>query len=95
MHEADEGEWNILNLNDDEADHLKRISRDISQHLALAENAAVITLNGLMSLKQYPRIDKPEAFVSLLMAKSAKNVRFAVKGLKLGYYSGASSALRI
>jgi len=28
------------------------------------------------------------------MAKSAKNVRFAVKGLKLGYYSGASAALR-
>lgn len=95
MHEADESEWNILNLNDDEADHLKRISKDASHHLASAENAAVITLNGLMSLNHYPRIDKPEAFVSLLMAKSAKNVRFAVKGLKLGYYSGASSALRI
>lgn len=94
MYEADDSEWTILNLNDDEANHLKRISGDISHHLSLAENAVVITLNGLMSLKQYPRIDEPGAFVSLLMTKSAKNVRFAVKGLELGYYSGASSALR-
>lgn len=94
MHEADKDEWDILNLNDDEANHLKKISVDTSQHLASAENAAVICLNGLMSLKKYPQIGESEAFVSLLMAKSAKNVRYAIKGLKLGYYSGASSVLR-
>jgi len=89
-----ENEWNTLSLDQDETGHIKKIDKNISRHLTLAEKAAVITLNGLMSLKRYPRIDEPEGCVSLLMAKSAKNVRFAVKGLKLGYYSGASAVLR-
>jgi len=32
--------------------------------------------------------------VILLFSKSAKNIRFAVKGLRLGYYSGASAVIR-
>ena len=91
---ADDNEWNVLNLNGDETDHIKKISGEIADHLALAENAAVITVNGIMSLKEYPHIDEPEGIVSLLLVKLAKNVRFAVKGLKLGYYSGASAVLR-
>lgn len=90
----DESEWNILSLNDDEVEHYKQIGEEAEQRLALAEAASIITLNGLMSLEEYPRINEVKALVTLLMAKAAKNVRLAVIALKLGYYAGASAILR-
>lgn len=91
---ADDSEWNVLNLDNDETEHLKDVSDEISHNLLLAEKASIIAVNGIMSQKEYPHIHEPEGLASLLLVKSAKNVRFAVKGLKLGYYSGASAVLR-
>ena len=90
----DESEWNMLSLNDDEVEHYRQIGGEVEQHLALAEAASIITLNGLMSLEEYPRINEVKALVTLLMAKAAKNVRLAVIDLKLGYYTGTSAILR-
>lgn len=90
----DESEWKMLTLNDDEEEHYKQIGGEAERHLALAEAASIITLNGLMSLEEYPRINEVKALVTLLMAKAAKNVRLAIIGLKLGYYAGASAILR-
>lgn len=90
----DTNEWQFLHLNDDETLHYKQLSREVGQHLALAENAAIITVNGLMSLEDHPHINEPAGLVSLLMVKTAKNIRLGVIGLKLGYYPGASAVLR-
>ncbi len=90
----DQKELIILNLGYDETDHIKMIKEKIVGYLLLAENAAIISINGLTYLDEACYLDEPEGVVNLLMAKSAKNIRFAIKGLKLGYYSGASAILR-
>jgi hypothetical protein len=83
-----------LNLGYDETDHIKIIDEKVMGRIILAENAAIITIGGLTNLKERLYLDEPEGIINLLMIKSAKNIRFATKGLKLGYYAGASTILR-
>ncbi len=87
-------EWQILELQQDEAEHKKQVTGDVKQHLDHASAAAGLALNGLVTLKDPPGINEPQGLVSLLIAKSARNVRFAVNGLRLGYYTGASAVLK-
>ncbi len=61
----DESEWNVLSLNDDEVEHYRQIGGGAEQHLALAEAASIITLNGLMSLEKYPRINEVKALITV------------------------------
>ncbi|MFZ7134135.1 MAG: hypothetical protein ACOWWR_17460 [Eubacteriales bacterium] len=84
----------LLNLGDEEIDHCNRIDENILRYLDLSETAVIITLNGLTSLQEYQPLYETDSIINLLMVKSAKNVRFVVRGLKLGYYSGSSSVLR-
>lgn len=90
----EKNKWNVLNLDDDEKEHYKKINKEICNRLELTENGSIISLNGLVSLKKWPHTNEPEMVVNLLMIKSAKNVRYAIKGLKMGYYSGANAVLR-
>lgn len=83
-----------LILDDDELYHYQMVSPDVGNRLSLAEQAAVITLNGLISLDKPPRINDIKALETFLLAKSAKDIRFAAIGVKLGYYSSASAVLR-
>ena len=78
----------------DELDHQKSISDEIKKYLALAYYGAVLAVNGLYAADDKPRIDEPKGLVSLLLTKAAQNVRFAVRGLTYGYYSGAIAVLR-
>mgnify|MGYP001597260218 CR=1 FL=1 len=87
-------EWKLLQLEEDEAEHNRQVTGDVKQHLDLASAAAALTLNCLVSLKDSPRINEAEGLVSLLIAKASRNVRFAVNGLRLGYYTGASAVLK-
>lgn len=87
-------EWKLLQLEQDEAEHNRQVTGDVKQHLDLASSAAALTLNSLVSLKDSPRINEAEGLVSLLIAKSSRNVRFAINGLRLGYYTGASAVLK-
>ncbi len=92
MTEMSNSEFN--KFDDDEAEHLRNLSEDVLKHLALARNAAIITLNGLMSLEMPIRLNEPEGIILFLMAKCAKTLRFSLIGLKIGYYSGAATLLR-
>ena len=87
-------EWKFLELEQDEAEHNRQVVGDVKQHLDSASAATALTLNALVSLKDSPRINEAEGLVSLLIAKSSRNVRFAVNGLRLGYYTGASAVLK-
>jgi len=78
----------------DELDHQKSISDEIKKNLALAYYGAVLAVNGLYATNDTLRLDESKGLVSLLLTKAAQNVRFAVRGLTSGYYSGAISVLR-
>lgn len=69
---AGDNEGNVLSLDDDATVHIKKIGEELAHHLALAEDAAMITLNRLKSLKKPLRIDEPQGLVSLLFAESSK-----------------------
>jgi hypothetical protein len=79
---------------EDEQDHQKSISAEIKKYLALAYYGGVLAVNGLYAANDTFRLDEPKSLVSLLLTKAAQNVRFAVRGLTDGYYSGAISVLR-
>jgi hypothetical protein len=79
---------------DDEVDHLEMINSDVDRYLSQAKNAAMIALRGLSSLERPLKLNDTQALEMLLLAKSAKDIRFAVIGLRLGYYSGANAVLR-
>ncbi len=83
-------ESEYLEIDDDEEYHLQQIPTEVTQYLSLANSAAILSLNGLMSIVT----ESTEGLRSFLLAKSAKNVRFASLGAKLGYYSGAYAASR-
>ena len=78
----------------DELDHQKSISDEIKKNLGLAYYGAVLAVNGLYATNDTLRLDESKGLVSLLLTKAAQNVRFAVRGLTDGYYSGAISVLR-
>ena len=88
------GEYHSLELNDDESYHLHEITDVQMGYLSLAYNAAVLSLNGLMSVSNPPVLNSPKGIIHLLLAKSAKTVRFASLGAKLGYYSGSYAVTR-
>lgn len=90
----EENETGEFSLEQDESEHFERISDEVMQNIELAESAAKITINGFASIKEPVRINEARGLVLLLLAKAAKNVRFAAVGLKLGYYSGVSAVVR-
>lgn len=90
----DTSDWGSLSLNEHESEHYEKLGIEIQQQLDLAEDAAFISLHGLTSSEHYPRLDDPKGLAFLFMIKTAKSIRFAVIGLRLGYYTGASSVMR-
>lgn len=91
MNTFDDSQWTF---DDDEMEHISKLHGDILERLQKTEKAAVLTINGINSIKTLPFIYEPEGHISLWLVKSARNVRLAVKGLKLGYYSGVAGVLR-
>jgi len=85
---------NEFDFDDDEKEHYQKIEEEIAETLHLAHTASVITLNGLCLLDSPSRTNTAPALVTFLMSKTANSIRYAVKGLKLGYYSSASTVLR-
>ena len=85
---------NEFDFDEDEKDHFQVIEEEIVETLHLANTASVITLNGLGLLDSLPRINTAPALVTFLMAKTANSIRYAVNGLKLGYYSSTAIVLR-
>lgn len=91
---VESGHERFLELNNDETEHRREVTADIARTLEQASNAAGLALNGIITADDVPNLNEPKGIVSLLLAKSAQNVRFACTGLALGYYSGAYGALR-
>jgi hypothetical protein len=89
-----ENEEYFLDIRPDEWDHTEKISEEIEQYLDLAENAAIITLNGFGAIQEPVRFNQTKGLILLLPSKAAKNIRFATVGLRLGYYSGSSAVIR-
>lgn len=83
-----------LEININETQHYRDISDEIMNYITLAENASLITLNGLSDSKEPIQINETRGLVLLLLAKAAKNIRLAAIGLRLGYYSGVSAIIR-
>lgn len=81
-------------LDEDEDHHRASIPEELLEQLSLAEDAARLTLNGLSDIDETLDLTSPRGLVILLLAKSAKGVRFAALGIQLGYYSGSSAVLR-
>ena len=92
--QLDENEWRFLHLDDDEAAHKRQIAGEIQKVLLLTNRAAILTMNGLISLENVPPFNEPKGLIFLLLAKVAQNIRFATIGLRLGYYTGACAVLR-
>ncbi|MBI2846739.1 MAG: hypothetical protein HYX82_02540 [Chloroflexi bacterium] len=84
----------FLELDEDEVEHNKQVSEEAKYFIDLSKEAAVITLYGLPRVEEELAINEPKALVSLLLAKSAQNIRFACSGLRVGYYTGVSAVLR-
>ena len=81
-------------LDHDEAAHAELVAGEALRNLDLANNAALLALNGLTSAEDTWQLSEPQGLISLLLAKTAQNIRYAVMGLQVGYYSGASAVLR-
>ena len=81
-------------LDHDEAAHLSQLPEALQVRLHLANTAAVAALNILTVSEDYAALNEPKGLSALLLAKCAHDMRFAVNGLSLGYYSGASAVLR-
>lgn len=81
-------------LDEDEDHHRESIPEELLEQLSLAEDAARLTLIGLSDIDETLDLTSPRGLVILLLAKSAKGVRFAALGIQLGYYSGSSAVLR-
>lgn len=75
-----------------EAEHIIQISDEVEDRLIKTETAARIVVDGL-ELAKYD-LREVSGVVFLIFGRIAKNLMFATKGLRLGYYSGASGILR-
>ena len=89
-----EGRFVDLELDWDEADHLRRIPQDAGDRIALTRAAAILTLNGQDVVDKLIQLNDPRRLVSLMLAKSAQDLRFASIGIRLGHYSGVFAVLR-
>lgn len=88
-----QNEQQFISLTRDEAEHRAKVTGDVKRRLDLASDAVALTLSALMSLAEPLARNEPRGFVSLLFARCANNIRFAVLGLETGYYTGASAVL--
>jgi hypothetical protein len=85
---------NEFDFHEDENDHFQTLQSDVIDNLDLANTASILALNALGLLDNQPPINSTSALVNFLMAKTANSIRYAVKGLKLGYYSSTATVLR-
>jgi hypothetical protein len=90
----DVDEERVLYLDDDEVEHRNALPEQYNRRLWLANTAAYISLHGLTSIDRFPETNDPGFVVHLLLVRCAQNIRFAVSGLSLGYYTGSSAVLR-
>ncbi|MBI4287341.1 MAG: hypothetical protein HY671_02795 [Chloroflexi bacterium] len=90
---TDQNERQFISLTHDEAEHRERVTGDVRRRLEAASDAVALTLSALTSLAEPLARNEPRGFVSLLFARCANNIRFAVLGLETGYYTGASAVL--
>jgi hypothetical protein len=85
---------NEFDFHEDENDHFQELQSDVIDDLDLATTASIMALNALGLLDSQPHINTAPALVNFLMAKTANSIRYAIKGLKLGYYSSSATVLR-
>lgn len=81
-----------LELEWDEAEHVASVPEDVGDRIALTAAGAVLTLSGIATARL--TLSEPKGLLSLLLAKSAQDLRFASIGMSLGYYSGVYALLR-
>lgn len=89
-----EGRSVDLELDWDEAEHVTSVPQDVGDRIALTRAAAVLTLNGMEVADGPLPINDPKGLASLMLAKSAQDLRFATIGMSLGHYSGVFAVLR-
>lgn len=94
-----EGDYTKLELDQDEAQHLRWVSQqgDASRWLGLANDGALLTINCIITWS--PELGGVEsnspAFIRALLAlKCANLLRLSTSALSIGYYTGTATLLR-
>lgn len=95
MVERDSQTYESLLLDPDESGHMALIPESIQARLDLADDGARLTLNVVKEVgTQYP-LGSPSFFVLRSLIRVANFTRLSAIGLKLGYYAGAASQVRM
>jgi len=84
----------LLEIEDDEAEHVAQLSDEITKFLDLATSGARIATRGIQELDYQPRVYEASGLATLLLVKAARSIQYGAVGLRLGYYAGAGSSLR-
>lgn len=94
LHTTDDS--NLMALDEDEAYHVKQVSKDTVRDLALADAGAMLTARCVTYTPTVKEVEtnSPIFIKALLTLKCANLFRLSTTSLSIGYYAGAAILLR-
>jgi len=94
--EASASEYNVMTLDDDEALHVKKLSKEIIRDLTLADAGATLSASCVTLTPTLKDVEtnSPLFIKALLALKCANLFRLSTTSLSIGYYAGAAILLR-